>query len=194
VDLRTSQLQYARDNHPGPLYLQADATVLPFRDGAFDRVHCSWLLEHVPQPARVVAEVRRVLAPGGMAQFAEVDNASFRAEPTTPEVDETLASLDRAQVEAGGDPLVGQKLAALFQNASFSRTEVSPVLLQGDGRDPAFFRGLVEEFAEIFEGLDEALGPEHAARAALAAKQLRRLLELPGASLTYRPVVAQVWR
>jgi SAM-dependent methyltransferase len=43
----------------------ADATRLPFRDGAFDAVLIRDLLHHVPDRARVLAEAARLLKPGG---------------------------------------------------------------------------------------------------------------------------------
>ena len=38
---------------------------LPVEDGAFDLVLCTQVLEHCDDPARAVAELRRVTAPGG---------------------------------------------------------------------------------------------------------------------------------
>lgn len=38
---------------------------LPLRDGVFDVVHCSEVLEHVNEPDVVLAELHRVLRPGG---------------------------------------------------------------------------------------------------------------------------------
>ena len=38
---------------------------LPVDDSAFDRVLCTQVLEHVPEPATVLAELSRVLRPGG---------------------------------------------------------------------------------------------------------------------------------
>jgi|APSaa5957512622_1039677.scaffolds.fasta_scaffold16491_2 SAM-dependent methyltransferase len=38
---------------------------LPFGDGSFDTVFSSQVLEHVPEPAQMVAEIGRVLGPGG---------------------------------------------------------------------------------------------------------------------------------
>ena len=43
----------------------ADLKVLPFRDGAFDAVFCSQVLEHERQPAALLAELGRVLGAGG---------------------------------------------------------------------------------------------------------------------------------
>jgi SAM-dependent methyltransferase len=40
---------------------------LPFEDGRFDLVYSVAALEHVPDPAGTLAEMRRVLAPGGLA-------------------------------------------------------------------------------------------------------------------------------
>lgn len=43
----------------------ADATRLPFKDGAFARAACSEVIEHVEDDGAVLMELARVLAPGG---------------------------------------------------------------------------------------------------------------------------------
>ncbi len=45
--------------------VQMGAPALPFKDGAFDQVVCLDYLEHVDDDAGTLAEVRRVLKPGG---------------------------------------------------------------------------------------------------------------------------------
>lgn len=45
--------------------LVADATRLPFADGAFDAVFSSEVIEHIPDWRAAVTEMARVLAPGG---------------------------------------------------------------------------------------------------------------------------------
>ncbi len=45
--------------------LQGDVFHLPFADGAFDRVICSEVMEHVHDYAAAVRELARVLRPGG---------------------------------------------------------------------------------------------------------------------------------
>ena len=45
--------------------VQGDALRLPFADGTFDRVIASEVLEHIPDDAPAMAELARVLRPGG---------------------------------------------------------------------------------------------------------------------------------
>ena len=44
---------------------QGDALALPFPDGEFDRVVAAEVLEHIPDDAAAIAELVRVLRPGG---------------------------------------------------------------------------------------------------------------------------------
>ena len=66
----------------------ADVMDLPFDDASFDVVAAMWMLYHVPDLDGALAQVRRVLRPGGV--FVAVTNG-----------DEHMAGLLR---EAGGDP------------------------------------------------------------------------------------------
>lgn len=50
---------------PGFKFIQANVENIPFKDKSFDRVSSLCLLHHVPNPLKVLHEVRRVLKPGG---------------------------------------------------------------------------------------------------------------------------------
>jgi ubiquinone/menaquinone biosynthesis C-methylase UbiE len=52
------------------LFAAADAERLTFRDAAFDRVLCGLGLMFFPDVPRALAEMRRVLKPGGLAVFS----------------------------------------------------------------------------------------------------------------------------
>jgi SAM-dependent methyltransferase len=47
--------------------VHGDALALPFPDGHFDHVVAAEVLEHLPQDERAIAEIARVLRPGGCA-------------------------------------------------------------------------------------------------------------------------------
>jgi SAM-dependent methyltransferase len=51
--------------------LEGEAEDLPFEAGAFDTVVCTFTLCSVREPARVLAEARRVLRPEGVLLFSE---------------------------------------------------------------------------------------------------------------------------
>jgi SAM-dependent methyltransferase len=63
VDNDLDELALAGEPPEGALV--ADATALPFEDGSMDGVLCSNMLEHTPDAKAVVAEIARVLRPGG---------------------------------------------------------------------------------------------------------------------------------
>jgi SAM-dependent methyltransferase len=48
-----------------------DAGALPVADATVDHVLCTWTLCTVPDPERALAEIRRVLRPGGTLHFVE---------------------------------------------------------------------------------------------------------------------------
>jgi SAM-dependent methyltransferase len=50
---------------PGVRVLRGSGEQLPFADHTFDIACCRSVLEHVDEPAAMLAEVRRVLRPGG---------------------------------------------------------------------------------------------------------------------------------
>ncbi|MCW2740626.1 MAG: Methyltransferase protein [Blastococcus sp.] len=48
-----------------------DAQSLPFPDDRFDAALCTWVLCGIPDPGRALAEIARVLKPGGALRFVE---------------------------------------------------------------------------------------------------------------------------
>jgi malonyl-CoA O-methyltransferase len=70
IDFSDGMLARARDRAGTlPIDFRAhDLTrPLPFADGSFDRIICGLVLDHIPQPAPLFAEMRRVCTPAGCA-------------------------------------------------------------------------------------------------------------------------------
>ncbi len=76
LDLQPAMLEQLRERLPDAAAprvhpLAADAMRLPLRDASFDRAFLVSVLGEVPDASASVAELRRVLRPGGTVAFAE---------------------------------------------------------------------------------------------------------------------------
>lgn len=58
-------------DRPAPSFMRFDGRSFDIEDESVDRVLCFDALHHVPNPAQVIAEMGRVLKPGGRAVFSE---------------------------------------------------------------------------------------------------------------------------
>jgi len=76
IDRYPAKARFAARAVPGARVAVADATALPFRDGAFASVLVRDLLHHLPEPRRATAEAVRVLAPGGTLLVVEPNGAN----------------------------------------------------------------------------------------------------------------------
>jgi ubiquinone/menaquinone biosynthesis C-methylase UbiE len=101
--------QAARTVRPRPgnsvAFVQGDATALPFPDDSFDTVLAIECAFHFPSRKRFLAEVRRVLRPGGRAVVSDFlrGDASVHEVATTigPAVDDPFYGANAAPVTAG---------------------------------------------------------------------------------------------
>lgn len=67
VDAEPLAIETARSHFPGLRFEQADVVALPYRDASFDKAVAADVVEHIDDATfeRMLAEVRRVLVPGG---------------------------------------------------------------------------------------------------------------------------------
>ena len=69
VDPTAAQLQAARERGGGVDYARANADALPFADASFDAVVVCLVFEHIADHEPAIAELARVLEPGGRFVF-----------------------------------------------------------------------------------------------------------------------------
>ena len=69
VDPTWAQLRVAAERAGGPAYVRGEGARLPFRDDAFDAAVACLVFEHIVTFDDAIAEVARVLSPGGRFAF-----------------------------------------------------------------------------------------------------------------------------
>lgn len=69
IDPTRLHIEVARERGGGPRYELADATRLPVADGSMDAVVACLVFEHIDEVDAAIAEVARVLRPGGRFAF-----------------------------------------------------------------------------------------------------------------------------
>jgi len=120
--VRMPQLEYVGvDNMPCPNLTQlVEFTALPFAENTFDAILCIHVLEHVEDDRRAIAELYRVLQPGGWALIS----VPWRADRETYE-DAAIRS-PAARREAFGEEqhvrLYGRDLVERLQAPGFQVT------------------------------------------------------------------------
>jgi ubiquinone/menaquinone biosynthesis C-methylase UbiE len=137
-------------------WVEGDAQALPFDGGTFDLVLCQQGVQFFPERGTAVAEMRRVLVPGGRAGVAVwqgLDRNEFIAAMTDVEVRHLarvgMSYEDLAQPFLFGDP---EWLRRLLADAGFEDVRVEPRSF--DARFPA------EGFVENLEFAYSAVIPE----------------------------------
>lgn len=113
----------------------ASADRLPYDDDTFDLVTCQTLLIHVRDPEQVIAEMERVLKPGGIVLCAEPNNQVQHlirsSVSATDSIEETMDHVRYALLyEKGkkkyghGDNSLGDLLPGLLVQTGFDKIEV----------------------------------------------------------------------
>lgn len=149
IDLEESHLERARARCAAfgsrVRFEVADALSLPFDDGTFDLVVCRHVLQAVSDAAGVLAEIRRVLRPGGRMHLIAEDYGMLWCHPTALDSDGFWQRLPpRFAAAVGCDLHVGRKTYTLLHDLGMSDIAVDYVVVDT-------LRVEREIFAQIWE-------------------------------------------
>jgi ubiquinone/menaquinone biosynthesis C-methylase UbiE len=141
VDNSEGMLRLAKDKHRGPLALM-DVQQLESGDDLFDVAVVAFVLFHLPRPDRCLAEVNRVLKPGGV-----VGTVTWGAEYLPPAEAIWNEELDASGARVLELPALAnrgccdspEKIAALLTRAGFGSTRTWTESLHHQWRPEDFF-------------------------------------------------------
>lgn len=136
VDPSAGQLAFARERHKAKVaeFRQGDAMALPFADRTFDAAFMALVIFFVPEPAKGVAEMVRVVRPGGtVAAYAwDVLGGGFPLEPLQVEMRAMgLKTLRPPSAEASRM----NALRALWTDGGLEAVETREIVVQRSFRD-----------------------------------------------------------
>ncbi len=156
VELSETQLETARRVLRTPIrqgrvtLVQGSAEALPFRSGSFDAAFVCWLLEHVSNPGKVLAQVARVLRKNGTLCAREVFNQLWYAYPASRTLDRHWRTFNTNQLRMGGDPFVGVRLGTLLEKNGFRKIEIEFRTQVVDSRDRVRKREMMAYWRDLF--------------------------------------------
>lgn len=104
-------------------YRKADVMDLPFPDSTFDAVRAERLLMHVPNPAKAISEMKRVLKPSGRLVVFDFDWDAFSIDSSDEDFVRLATRLLSDGMQSGR---VGRSLRAHFVEAGFEQVRVTP--------------------------------------------------------------------
>ena len=130
VDMEESQINLARETakwygQENTTFHVGDVTNMPFEDGFFDVAHCHNVLTHIPDTAAALAEVKRVLKPGGLIACREMISASSFTEPDFGVIRKAWDMFEDLVEADDGHPQMGKQLKGHILNAGFTNIRVT---------------------------------------------------------------------
>lgn len=195
IDLNDKQLSAAKKfigGLPGTQgrydFQRMSADDLKFEAHSFDGAYLCWILEHVPNPAQVLSEVRRVLRPGAEIVITEVMNSSFFLDPYSPNVWKYWMAFNDYQYDKAGDPFIGAKLGNLLTQVGYHQVKTEVKTWHFDNRQPAVRKQAIHFWTDLLLSAADQLISEKYVETDVVTKakeELYRVANDPNAVFLY---------
>ena len=152
IDIEESQIDLARaaataGSHANATFNVGNVLELPFEDNHFDVVHAHAVIMHIPDTQSVLAEVKRVLKPGGILASRDLIGESCFIEPGSDGLQEAWDTFTNLMLGNGGHPEIGKELKGLLINAGFTDLTCSASFESyGTPEDLAFYYAFIVDW------------------------------------------------
>jgi ubiquinone/menaquinone biosynthesis C-methylase UbiE len=130
IDLAEEVVELAREQHPTSngadvSFQVGDVYALEFADETFDVVYAHQMLQHLGRPVDALAEMRRVLKPGGLVAVRDADFGAFAWFPADPVLDRWMDVYHQLTRRNGAQADAGRNLKAWVRAAGFCEVTAS---------------------------------------------------------------------
>ncbi len=170
IDLNKDQLDEAEleakatCNENNIVFLERSAYATGLPSESFDIIFCRYLLCHLTDPMDVLAELYRLLKPGGSIVCVDIDVTAIYSNPPSQAVARSIEVAMDAGKALGVDYTFGRKLASALLKSGFNSVTPrldQPVYLTGPGKrmwEHTFYEagpGIVATGASTQEEMDQ---------------------------------------
>jgi SAM-dependent methyltransferase len=171
--------------------VHGDARNTGLPKAAFDVATARLVLVNVPQPEQIVAEMVRLVRPGGMVALHEADCIGHQmCDPPLPAWEQLFGLLNRYSERHEIDRFIGRKVPRLLRQMGIQEVQVRPLL---HAYPPGHERRSV--LLDFVRNVRERLLDAHLANAAeldVLMAALKRYLD-DGETEVYSAVLVQAW-
>ena len=188
VDLSETMIAEARqragENMDNLSFRVGSVLELPFPSASFDRVLVTQVLLHVPDPAKALVEIKRVLAPSGAVCISEIDWGTLVVQSSENELGRRFSELACRELRNG---LIIRELPGQLRELGFNHIVIRPEIEVAQDLD-AFYTWFVEPSLQHFKRIRAFTEAE--ADAFLADLKERALRGSYFSSRTYYTILA----
>jgi ubiquinone/menaquinone biosynthesis C-methylase UbiE len=165
IDPSEGQLSFARTRPAAKLaqFRQADAQALPFPDRSFDAAAMALVITFIPEPAKAVAEMARVVRPGGLIATYMWDTLAGGV-PLAP-VGKAFKAMGKEYARVSSDASKREVMQSLWQAAGLQEIETREI------RIPVTY----SSFEDFCESNLVPIGPAGQVLKAMSASELKEL-------------------
>jgi len=138
-------------------YREGNALDLPLTTdewGSFDLAHARFLLEHIPDPMRVVTQMVRAVRSGGRVIIADDDHGDFRPWPEPAGFQPLWQAYVNSYERKGNDPYIGRRLVSLLHDAGLHSIRNTCVFFGGCAGNETFI-AVADNLISALEGAKE---------------------------------------
>ena len=124
-------------NIKGIEWHNGDAYATGLADNTYDVVYCRLLLLHLKEPARAVAEMRRIAKPGGLVICEDLATINTQTYPIDSPIKTIQERIKNMAAKQGTDWDIGLALPSLFKSLGLTDIKISthqPGHLTGEGK------------------------------------------------------------
>lgn len=135
VDVDATMIGVAQERTSGVPRLTfqlGTAQRIPLADNSVDLAYARFLFQHLSEPAPVLAEMQRIVRPGGLVAVGDTDDVGLAIHPAPDGFEAFLLASRTAQAARGGDRKVGRKLKGMLVQAGLTQVHATTQVMTSE--------------------------------------------------------------